>query len=151
MKIEQEKSLLPSVSEFLSIYPPLSKTRASIIDSKKLLIYFHELNLKKQNIEEKETEKIINSTPILISKILKQQKNNNNKSKEKKIKKKVLNKSFDAIGKDESIFSNDVQIEPISMLNLGETNLSLTDSINHNLEFFFNDFDIFFCKSHFFF
>ena len=75
MKIEQEKSLLPSVSEFLSIYPPLSKTRASIIDSKKLLIYFHELNLKKQNIEEKETEKIINSTPILISKILKQQKN----------------------------------------------------------------------------
>ena len=70
-----------------------------------------------------------------------EEKNNNNKSKEKKIKKKVLNKSFDAIGKDESIFSNDVQIEPISMLNLGETNLSLTDGINSNLEFFFNDFD----------
>ncbi len=69
---------------------------------------------------------------------------NNNKSKEKKIKKKSLNKSFDAIGKDETIFSNDDQIEPITMLNLGETNLSLTDSINHNLEFFFNDFDIFF-------
>ena len=70
-----------------------------------------------------------------------EEKNNNNKSKEKKIKKKVLNKSFDGIGKDESIFSNDVQIEPISMLNLGETNLSLTDGINSNLEFFFNDFD----------
>ena len=70
-----------------------------------------------------------------------EEKNNNNKSKEKKIKKKVLNKSFDTIGKDESIFSNDVQIEPISMLNLGETNLSLTDGINSNLEFFFNDFD----------
>ena len=27
------------------------------------------------------------------------------------------------------------------MLNLGETNLSLTDGINSNLEFFFNDFD----------
>ena len=54
---------------------------------------------------------------------------------------KGLNKSFDAIGKDESIFSNDVSIEPISMFSLGETNLSLTDGINNNLDFFFNDFD----------
>ena len=54
---------------------------------------------------------------------------------------KGLNKSFDAIGKDESIFSNDVSIEPISMFNLGESNLSLTDGINNNLDFFFNDFD----------
>lgn len=52
-----------------------------------------------------------------------------------------LNKSFDAIGKDESIFSNDVSIEPISMFNPGDTNMSLTDGINNNLEFFFNDFD----------
>ena len=54
---------------------------------------------------------------------------------------KGLNKSFDVIGKDESIFSNDVSIEPISMFNLGESNLSLTDGINNNLDFFFNDFD----------
>ena len=54
---------------------------------------------------------------------------------------KGLNKSFDAIGQDESIFSNDVSIEPISMFNLGESNLSLTDGINNNLDFFFNDFD----------
>lgn len=54
---------------------------------------------------------------------------------------KNLNKSFDAIGQDESIFSNDVSIEPISMFNLGESNLSLTDGINNNLDFFFNDFD----------
>ena len=66
---------------------------------------------------------------------------NNNNKKEKKVKKKGLNKSFDAIGKDESFFSNDAQIEPISMYNLGERNLSLTDGINNNLEFFFNDFD----------
>ena len=72
---------------------------------------------------------------------IEEKKNNNNNIKEKKIKKKGLNKSFDAIGKDESIFSNDVQIDPISVVNLGETNLSLTDGINSNLEFFFNDFD----------
>ena len=54
---------------------------------------------------------------------------------------KGLNKSFDAIGQDESIFSNDVSIEPISMFNFGESNLSLTDGINNNLDFFFNDFD----------
>ena len=54
---------------------------------------------------------------------------------------KGLNKSFDAIGKDESIFSNDVSIEPISMFNIGESNFSLTDAINNNLEFFFNDFE----------
>ena len=65
----------------------------------------------------------------------------NNKVKEKKIKKKSLNKSFDAIGRDETIFSNDMQIEPISMINPGEKNISLTDGINSNLEFFFNDFD----------
>ena len=64
-------------------------------------------------------------------------------AKEKKFKtnSKGLNKSFDAIGQDESIFSNDVSIEPISMFNLGESNLSLTDGINNNLDFFFNDFD----------
>ena len=72
---------------------------------------------------------------------IEEKKNNINNIKEKKIKKKGLNKSFDAIGKDESIFSNDVQIDPISVVNLGETNLSLTDGINSNLEFFFNDFD----------
>ena len=66
---------------------------------------------------------------------------NSNNPKEKKVKKKGLNKSFDAIGKDESFFSNDAQIEPISMYNIGERNLSLTDGINNNLEFFFNDFD----------
>ena len=71
---------------------------------------------------------------------IEEQKNENN-IKDKKIKKKGLNKSFDAIGKDETIFNNEVQIEPITMYNLGETNLSLTDGINSNLEFFFNDFD----------
>ena len=65
-------------------------------------------------------------------------------TKEKKLfstNSKGLNKSFDAIGQDESIFSNDVSIEPIRMFNLGESNLSLTDGINNNLDFFFNDFD----------
>ena len=98
----------------------------------------------KKKLEEKKKRKLLNLNEESGSNDKSnsiEEKNNNNKSKEKKIKKKVLNKSFDAIGKDESIFSNDVQIEPISMLNLGETNLSLTDGINSNLEFFFNDFD----------
>ena len=97
----------------------------------------------KKKLEAKKKKKILN----LNDESGNNDKNNNkeeqniNNFKENKNKKKGLNKSFDAIGKDESIFSNDAQIEPISMLNLGETNISLTDGINSNLEFFFNDFD----------
>ena len=97
----------------------------------------------KKKLEAKKKKKLLN----LNDESGNNDKNNNkeeqniNNFKENKNKKKGLNKSFDAIGKDESIFSNDAQIEPISMLNLGETNISLTDGINSNLEFFFNDFD----------
>ena len=55
--------------------------------------------------------------------------------------KKHLNKSFDAIGQDDSIFSNDLSIEPISMYNIGENTFNITDGINSNLDFYFNDFD----------
>ena len=55
--------------------------------------------------------------------------------------KKHLNKSFDAIGQDDSIFSNDLSIEPISMYNVGESTFNITDGINNNLDFYFNDFD----------
>ena len=55
--------------------------------------------------------------------------------------KKHLNKSFDAIGQDDSIFSNDLSIEPISMYNIGENTFNITDGINSNLEFYFSDFD----------
>ena len=55
--------------------------------------------------------------------------------------KKHLNKSFDAIGQDDSIFSNDLSIEPISMYNIGESTFNITDGINSNLDFYFNDFD----------
>ena len=55
--------------------------------------------------------------------------------------KKHLNKSFDAIGQDDSIFSNDLSIEPISMYNIGESTFNITDGINNNLEFYFSDFD----------
>ena len=100
----------------------------------------------KKKLEAKKKKKLLN----LNDESGNNDKNNNkeeqniNNFKENKNKKKGLNKSFDAIGKDESIFSNDAQIEPISMLNLGETNISLTDGINSNLEFFFNDFDTLF-------
>ena len=104
----------------------------------------HELDEQKSNfkkkLEEKKRKKMFN-----ISDNEPKEKNEGDSKniKEKKIitTHKGLNKSFDAIGQDESIFSNDVSIEPISMFNLGESNLSLTDGINNNLDFFFNDFD----------
>ena len=55
--------------------------------------------------------------------------------------KKHLNKSFDAIGQDDSIFSNDFSIEPISMYNIGENTFNINDGINSNIDFYFSDFD----------
>jgi hypothetical protein len=93
----------------------------------------------KKKLEEKKKKKMLNISEEGST----DKKDNDLKSnKDRKTStNKQLNKSFDAIGKDESIFSNDVSIEPISMFNIGETNLSLTDGINNNLDFFFNDFD----------
>ena len=98
----------------------------------------------KKKLEEKKRKKMMNISGDEKEKDS-EKKEGSDKNKEKinlnLNLKKGFNKSFDAIGKDESIFSNDVSIEPISMFNLGETNLSLTDGINNNLDFFFNDFD----------
>ena len=98
----------------------------------------------KKKLEEKKRKKMMNISGDEKEKVS-EKKEGSDKNKEKinlnLNLNKGLNKSFDAIGKDESIFSNDVSIEPISMFNLGETNLSLTDGINNNLDFFFNDFD----------
>ena len=104
----------------------------------------HELDEQKSNfkkkLEAKKRKKMLN----ISSEESNEKKEGTDKNvKDKKVTttNKALNKSFDAIGKDESIFSNDVSIEPISMFNLSETNLSLTDGINNNLDFFFNDID----------
>ena len=93
----------------------------------------------KKKLEEKKRKKMLNISGDEPGN--KEGEGKDNKEKTLKLPNKGLNKSFDAIGKDESIFSNDISIEPISMFNLGETNLSLTDGINNNLDFFFNDFD----------
>ena len=104
----------------------------------------HELDEQKNNfkkkLEAKKRKKMLN---ISGEESTEKKEGTDKNVKDKKITttNKALNKSFDAIGKDESIFSNDVSIEPISMFNLSETNLSLTDGINNNLDFFFNDFD----------
>ena len=45
--------------------------------------------------------------------------------------KKYMNRSFDAVDKDDSIFSNDISIEPISMYNASENTLN----INHEQNF----------------
>ena len=107
-------------------------------------VIHHELDEQKSNfkkkLEAKKKKKMLNISGDNES--TEKKEGNENDVKEKKLTtNKALNKSFDAIGKDESIFSNDVSIEPISMFNLNETNLSLTDGINNNLDFFFNDFD----------
>ena len=121
-----------------------SKEQEKIEDLNKVIN--HELDEQKNNfkkkLEEKKRKKMLNiSCEENTSEKKEGTGEKNNIDKKISTKGKGLNKSFDAIGQDESIFSNDVSIEPISMFNLGETNLSLTDSINHNLEFFFNDFD----------
>ena len=121
-----------------------SKEQEKIEDLNKVIN--HELDEQKNNfkkkLEEKKRKKMLN---ISCEENTREKKEGtgekNNIDKKISTKGKGLNKSFDAIGQDESIFSNDVSIEPISMFNLGETNLSLTDGINNNLEFFFNDFD----------
>ena len=104
----------------------------------------HELDEQKSNfkkkLEAKKRKKMLNISGE-ESNEKKEGTDKNVKDKKVTTTNKALNKSFDAIGKDESIFSNDVSIEPISMFNLSETNLSLTDGINNNLDFFFNDFD----------
>ena len=104
----------------------------------------HELDEQKSNfkkkLEAKKRKKMLNISGEESTE-KKEGIDKNVKDKKVTTTNKALNKSFDAIGKDESIFSNDVSIEPISMFNLSETNLSLTDGINNNLDFFFNDFD----------
>ena len=121
-----------------------SKEQEKIEDLNKVIN--HELDEQKNNfkkkLEEKKRKKMLNiSCEENTSEKKEGTGEKNNIDKKISTKGKGLNKSFDAIGQDESIFSNDVSIEPISMFNLGETNLSLTDGINNNLEFFFNDFD----------
>ena len=102
----------------------------------------HDLDEQKSNFKKKLEEKKRKRLNIDDGEST-DKKEGGNSIKEKKnvTTNKGLNKSFDAIGQDESIFSNDVSIEPISMFNFGESNLSLTDGINNNLDFFFNDFD----------
>ena len=121
-----------------------SKEQEKIEDLNKVIN--HELDEQKNNfkkkLEEKKRKKMLNiSCEENTSEKKEGTGEKNNIDKKISTKGKGLNKSFDAIGQDESIFSNDISIEPISMFNLGETNLSLTDGINNNLEFFFNDFD----------
>ena len=48
--------------------------------------------------------------------------------------KKYMNRSFDAVDKDDSIFSNDISIEPISMYNASENTLNINEGINNNLD-----------------
>ena len=70
--------------------------------------------------------------------------NNKNKKKEKK-NKISLNKSFDMIDKDENIFGDDINIEPINKIN-NNNNKDLTELINTNIQFFFNEFNSIFSE-----
>ena len=89
----------------------------------------------KKRLAEKKKKWIMNTSDIGQSSNLQSNKNlvyfNN---------KKHLNKSFDAIGQDDSIFSGDLSIEPISLSNT-ENSLNINEGINYNLDFYFTDFD----------
>ena len=65
--------------------------------------------------------------------------NNKNKKKENN-NKSSLNKSFDMIDKDENIFGDDINIEPINKIN-NNNNKDLTELINKNIQFFFSEFN----------
>ena len=86
-KMEEPKK--PSLSEFLDLYPPLSKNTNSINDSKKYFIYFEPLKQKNRKTSEVITRKNSfkqgnNSYPILLEKIIKQQKNRISRTQEVK-------------------------------------------------------------------
>ena len=70
--------------------------------------------------------------------------NNKNKKKENN-NKSSLNKSFDMIDKDENIFGDDINIEPINKIN-NNNNKDLTELINTNIQFFFSEFNSIFSE-----
>ena len=74
MNIEQEKPKIPSLSEFLNIYPPLSKNSSNLNDSKKFFNFFGPLKRKSMRLKNQNDSSVINSYPYLVEKILKQQK-----------------------------------------------------------------------------
>ena len=70
----------------------------------------------------------------------------NNKNKKKENHNKIsLNKSFDMIDKDENIFGDDINIEPINKIN-NNNNKDLTELINTNIQFFFSEFNSIFSE-----
>ena len=78
MAEEIEKIELPTISEFLDIYPPISKDVNNNINPRQFFPYFGPIKLKsRKSIEKFRLENPVlmaNSYPFLIEKILKQQK-----------------------------------------------------------------------------
>ena len=108
-----------------------------------------ELKIQSDNFKKRleEKKKKIKLNEIDIEKIdFNDNKNSPIKEKEKKEekkeekKKKTYNK-FEVIDKYDNIFGNEIDIEPIKNANNNSNNVNITELINSNLEFFFNDFD----------
>ena len=91
-----------------------------------------ENNFKKRLEEKRKKMKLNKSDNSILE-------NNKKKIKENKI---TLNKSFDIIDNDENIFDNDINFEPINKIN----NINITELINKNIQFFFNEFDSIFSE-----
>ncbi len=70
---------------------------------------------------------------------------NNKYKKKENNNKSSLNKSFDMIDKDENIFGDDINIEPINKIN-NNNNKDLTELINTNIQFFFSEFNSIFSE-----
>ena len=108
---ENEESKKPSLSEFLNLYPSLSKNNKNINDSKKYFIYFGPLKQKNQKTTEAMTRKNTfrqsnNSYPILLENIMKQQKNKISRTEEAKDAIKNFLYHSNLIQKLQNYFSN---------------------------------------------
>ena len=123
MNIENEKPKLPPLSEFLNIYPPLSKNNINISDSKKFFVYFGPVKLKSQKIIEKFKNRnfgIVPTYPILLEKILKQQKIKTKRTDDVKDAIKLFLSHSNIIEKLNTYFSNQNNDSENNLVNLEE-------------------------------
>ena len=110
MNIENEKPRLPPLSEFLSIYPPISNNANNISDPRKFFVYFGPIKLKSQKFIEKVKNRNSGIAPkpypVLLEKILKQQKIKTKRTDDVKEAIKLFLSHSNLIEKLNTYFSN---------------------------------------------
>ena len=138
--MENEKSKLPNLSEFLDIYPPIINTQnniSDINDSKKFFVYFEPIKDKNQkNLEKLKNHKQSTTSisyPILLEKILKQQKNKADRTQEAKEAIKNFLYHSDLIQKLNSYFSTQKNDNDNNLGNLEEQINTVINKLAENV------------------